>query len=165
MELHFSVLLFMLAALLVGRSLSDLRQALARSAQIQQQLALANLAFEASPLGVIIADARQPTLPMIYCNPAFEQVTGYSREEILGKNWGFLLGADQQQQALSRLRKAVREGTGCDVVLRNYRKNGEPFWSELTLAPMRDDRGISHYVAIQSDVTAREQLAAQVLAT
>lgn len=162
LELHFSVLLFMLAALLVGRSLSDLRQALARSAQIQQQLALANLAFEASPLGVIIADARQPTLPMIYCNPAFEQVTGYSREEIQGKNWGFLLGADQQQQALSRLRKAVREGTGCDVVVRSYRKNGEPFWSELTLAPMRDELGISHYVAIQSDVTAREQLASQV---
>ena len=162
LELHFGVLLFMLASLLVGRSLSDLRQALASSAQTQQQLALANLAFEASPLGVIIADARQPTLPMIYCNPAFEQVTGYSREEILGKNWGFLLGADQQQQALSRLRKAVREGTSCDVVLRNYRKNGEQFWSELTLAPMRDEQGISHYVAIQSDVTAREQLAVQV---
>src|SRR3989338_6327220 len=56
LELHFSVLLFMLATLLVGRSLSDLRQALARSAQIQQQLALANLALEASPLWVIIAD-------------------------------------------------------------------------------------------------------------
>ncbi|WP_339523600.1 bifunctional diguanylate cyclase/phosphodiesterase [Pseudomonas sp. EA_35y_Pfl2_R111] len=162
LELHFSVLLFMLATLLVGRSLSDLRQALARSAQMQQQLALANLALEASPLGVIIADARQPTLPLIYCNPAFEQITGYSREETLGNNWNFLLRDDQQQQGLSRLQQAVREGMGCDVVLRNYRKDGQPFWNEFTLAPMRDDQGISHFVALQSDVTAREQLATQV---
>jgi diguanylate cyclase (GGDEF)-like protein/PAS domain S-box-containing protein len=161
-ELHFSVLLFMLATLFVGRSLSDLRQALARSAQMQQQLALANLALEASPLGVIIADARQPALPLIYCNPAFAQITGYSREETLGKSWNFLLGDDQHQPGLNRLQQAVREGMGCDVVLRNYRKNGQQFWNEFTLAPMRDDQGISHFVALQSDVTAREQLATQV---
>ncbi|MBP8202798.1 MAG: PAS domain S-box protein, partial [Pseudomonas sp.] len=162
LELHFSVLLFMLATLLVGRSLSDLRQALVRSAQMQQQLALANLALEASPLGVIIADARHPELPLIYCNPAFEQISGYSREEILGNSWNFLLRDDQQQQGLSRLQQAVRDGTGCDVVLRNYRKNDQQFWNEITLAPMHDDHGISHYVALQNDVTAREQLATQV---
>lgn len=162
LELHFSVLLFMLATLLVGRSLSDLRQALTRSAQMQQQLALANLALEASPLGVIIADARQPALPLIYSNPAFEQITGYSRAETLGNNWSFLLRDDQQQQGLSRLQQAVREGVACDVVLRSYRKDGQQFWNELTLAPMRDEQGISHFVALQSDVTAREQLASQV---
>ncbi len=162
LELHFSVLLFMLAALLVGRSLSDLRQALARSAQMQQQLALANLALEASPLGVIIADARQPSLPLIYCNPAFEQITGYSRAETLGNNWNFLLRDDHQQQGVSRLQQAVRDGVACDLVLRSYRKDGQQFWNELTLAPMRDEQGISHYVALQSDVTAREQLASQV---
>ncbi|WP_341304010.1 EAL domain-containing protein [Pseudomonas sp. TMP25] len=162
LEMHVSVLLFMLATLLVGRSLSDLRQALVRSAQMQQQLALANLALEASPLGVVIADARHPELPLIYCNPAFEQISGYSREETLGNSWNFLLRDDQQQQGLSRLQQAVRDGTGCDVVLRNYRKNDQQFWNEITLAPMHDDHGISHYVALQNDVTAREQLATQV---
>lgn len=162
LELHFSVLLFMLATLLVGRSLSDLRESLARSARMQQQLALANLALEASPLGVIIADAREPGLPLIYCNPAFEHITGYSREEVLGNNWNFLLRDDHQQQAVSRLQQAVRDGVGCDVVLRNYRRNGQQFWNEFTLAPMRDELGVSHFVALQSDVTAREQLATQV---
>lgn len=162
LELHISVLLFMLATLLVGRSLSDLRQALARSAQMQQQLALANLALEASPLGVIIADARQPELPLIYCNPAFTQITGYSRDETLGNSWHFLLRDDQQQQGFNRLQQAVREGVGCDVVLRNYRKNGQLFCNEITLSPMRDEQGISHFVALQSDVTAREHLATQV---
>lgn len=162
MELHVSVLLFMLATLLVGRSLSDLRQALARSAQMQQQLALANLALEASPLGVVIADARQPGLPLIYGNPAFASISGYSREETLGNSWNFLLRDDQQQVGLNRLQQAMREGVGCDVVLRNYRKNGQQFWNQIILAPMRDEQGISHFVALQTDVTAREQLAAQV---
>ncbi|MEX6502855.1 bifunctional diguanylate cyclase/phosphodiesterase [Pseudomonas zhanjiangensis] len=164
LELHLSVLLFMLASLLVGRSLSDLRLALGRGAQTQQQLALANLALEASPLGVTIVDARQAELPLIYCNPAFERITGYSREQILGSDCRFLLGDDRQQQQLARLQQALREGTGCQVVLRNYRQDGQLFWNELTLAPMHDAEGLSHFVALQHDVTAREQLAAQVAA-
>ncbi|WP_372865908.1 EAL domain-containing protein [Pseudomonas sp.] len=162
LELHLSVLLFMIASLMVGRTLSDLRLALGRSAQVQQQLALANLALEASPLGVTIADARQADLPLIYCNPAFVQITGFSREESLGSNCRFLLGDDRQQQQLARLKQALREGTACQVVLRNYRKDGQLFWNELTLAPMHDAEGLSHFVALQHDVTAREQLAAQV---
>lgn len=162
LELRISALLFMLAALLVGRSLSDLRLALARSAQIQQQLALANLALEASPLGVTIADARQPDLPLIYCNPSFQRLTGYSRDESLGNNCRFLLGGDRNQHELGRLRQAIRQGVGCHVVLRNYRKDGRLFWNELILAPMHDTQGLSHFIALQHDVTAREQLAEQV---
>ncbi len=162
LELHFGVLLFMLASLMVGRALSDLRQSLARSAQVQQQLALANLALEASSLGVIIADARQAELPLIYCNPSFERITGYSRKESLGRNWSFLLGGDHRQQGLARLQHAVQEGQACDVVLRNYRKDGEQFWNEFILAPMRDDQGISHFVALLHDVSAREHMAQQV---
>ncbi|HEX5843639.1 MAG TPA: EAL domain-containing protein [Pseudomonas sp.] len=162
LELHLGVLLFMLAALLVGRSLSDLRQTLAQRAQIQQQLALSNLALEASPLGVLIADARQADLPLIYCNPAFERITGYSREESLGRSWNFLFGVDHQQQAFNRLQQAVHEGRPCDLVLRNYRKDGQQFWNEFILAPMRDEQGISHFVALQHDVSAREQMAGQV---
>ena len=164
LELHLSVLLFMLATLLVGRSLSDLRLALGRSAQMQQQLALANLALEASPLGVTIADARQADLPLIYSNPAFERITGYSREESLGRNCRFLLREDRQQQELARLQQAQRRGSACQVVLRNYRKDGQLFWNELILAPMHDAQGLSHFVALQHDVSARERLAAQVAA-
>lgn len=164
LELHVSVLLFMVAALLVGRSLSDLRLALGRSAQIQQQLALANLALEASPLGVTIADARQADLPLIYCNPSFERITGFSREESLGSNCRFLLRNDRQQHELSRLRQAIRQGIGCQVVLRNYRKDGRLFWNELILAPMHDEQGLSHFIALQNDVSARELLATEVAA-
>ncbi|MGE8361746.1 sensor domain-containing protein [Pseudomonas sp.] len=162
LELHLTVLLFMVATLLVGRSLSDLRLALARSAQIQKQLALANLALEASPLGVTIADARQPDVPLIYCNPSFERITGYTRSEILGRNCRFLQGTDREQLGLRSVRQAIRHGTACHAVVRNYRKDGRLFWNELILAPMHDEQGVSHFIALQHDVSAREQLSTQV---
>lgn len=109
-QLDFTVVLLMLATLLVGRALGDLRQALARSAQMQQQLARANLAMEASPLGMTIAGARQADLPLVYCNAAFSQITGYSAEEALGRNCRFLLGDERTQPALQALRNAQRDG-------------------------------------------------------
>jgi diguanylate cyclase (GGDEF)-like protein/PAS domain S-box-containing protein len=161
-ELHLSVLLLMVATLLIGRSLSDLRLALSRSAQMQQQLALANLALEASPLGISIADARQDDLPLIYCNPMFERITGYARSEVLGRNCRFLQGEERQQGGLHQLRAALARGDAAQVVVRNYRKNGTPFWNEITLSPLRDDQGISHYIALQNDVTSRERQAAEI---
>ncbi|MCU1718542.1 EAL domain-containing protein [Pseudomonas sp. 5P_3.1_Bac2] len=164
LELYFSVLLFILASLLVGRSLSDMRQTLARSKQMQQQLALANQALEASPLGVTIADARQAQWPLIYCNPAFERITGYSRAELLGKSWDFLLSDDQGMESIIRLQQALEMGSRCEVVLRKQRKNGEHFSSHFTLAPLYDAQGVSHFFTLQSDVTVKEQLAEQVRA-
>ncbi len=161
-SLHLSVLLMMIAMLLVGRSLSDMRRALARSARMQQQLALANLALEASPLGVSIADARAEGLPLIYCNPAFQRISGYSRAETLGQPSDFLLGRDQGQHELPRMQHARNRGETCQVVLRNYRKDGRPFWNEVTVAPMRDERGISHFLSLQHDVTSRERLAQEL---
>ncbi|MGQ7960519.1 EAL domain-containing protein [Pseudomonas sp. SP16.1] len=160
--LQLTVLLLMSAALLIGRVLGDLRHALARSTQMQQQLALANLAMEASPLGVTIADARQPDLPLIYSNPAFAQISGYRADEVIGRNCRFLIGDDRDQRELQPLRAALHEGRSVRAVLRNYRKDGSLFWNEVVLAPMRDERGISHFVGLQQDVTVREELAAKV---
>ncbi|WP_051059502.1 EAL domain-containing protein [Zestomonas thermotolerans] len=156
-ELHLSLLLLVFAALLVGRSLSDLHLALERRAEMQRQLALTQRAIDASPMGVCIADARQPDLPLIYCNPAFERMTGYSRDEVIGRNGRFLQGVDRHQSELHGLRAALARGEPCQAVLRNYRKDGSLFWNEITLAPMRDAQGISHFVGLLHDVSAREQ--------
>ncbi|OEC36790.1 PAS domain S-box-containing protein/diguanylate cyclase (GGDEF) domain-containing protein [Pseudomonas cuatrocienegasensis] len=162
LEMHLSVLLFMLASLLIGRSLSDLRQALQHSAQVQQQLTLAHLALDASPLGVSIADARTSGLPVIYSNPALARITGYGREESLGSDSLTRLQDERPESELPRLQQAIHRGEPCQVVLRNQRKDGRAFWNELILAPLHDGEGVSHFVALQNDVTAREELAEQV---
>ncbi|WJN59283.1 EAL domain-containing protein [Pseudomonas sp. SO81] len=163
LEMHFSVLLMMLAALLVGRALGDLRNTLRRSAAMQKELALANLALQSCPLGVSISDLRQPGVPFIYCNPALERISGYSREEIIGTSSRLLIDQDESQSGLLRVRHAIRHGVAHQEVLRNYRKNGQQFWNEITVAPLLDENGeVSHLVALNNDVSERERLAAEL---
>ena len=162
LELHFSILLFTLAALLVGRSLTDLRQSLVRSAAMQQRLALANLALEASPLGVLIANARHEQLPVIYCNPSYERLSGIVSQTLLGTSLRQLLYDRRNGQQGRELEAALRRGLSTHAVLQLQRQNGEPYWSEVMLAPMRDELGLSHFIVMQQDVSARQQLASEV---
>jgi PAS domain S-box-containing protein len=113
--------------------------------------------LDGSLSGIIITDFLQPDNPIIYCNKAFEQLTGYSREEILGKNCRFLQGDDRNQKGRYALKKAVLSGQECHVELVNYRKDGTLFWNELFIAPIRDGSGaITHYIGIQNNITERK---------
>jgi diguanylate cyclase (GGDEF)-like protein/PAS domain S-box-containing protein len=113
-------------------------------------------AVESARNGVLITDPNQPDNPIVYANPAFERISGYSAEEVLGRNCRFLQRHDRDQPALEEVRMAIRDGRECRVVVRNYRKNGALFWQELSISPVRDDRGrITHFVGIQDDVTER----------
>ncbi|MFN3920149.1 MAG: PAS domain S-box protein [Methylohalobius sp.] len=122
--------------------------------RFEDALRLRDRAIEASSVGIIITDALKPGNPIIYANPAFLQITGYSREEIMGKNPRILQGPDTEPEAVEEIRKAIREGRDCHLTLRNYRKDGTPFWNELLISPVRDENGIlTHFVGIQTDVT------------
>jgi diguanylate cyclase (GGDEF)-like protein/PAS domain S-box-containing protein len=113
-------------------------------------------ALEASGDGFVITDAREPDNPIIYVNPAFERMTGYPPDEVLGRNCRFLQGDDTRQEALEELRAALREGRACRVTLRNYRKDGRLFWNELGISPVRDESGeLTHFIGVQKDVTRR----------
>ncbi|MEL7331562.1 MAG: PAS domain S-box protein, partial [Cyanobacteria bacterium J06560_2] len=103
---------------------------------------------------LVICDAQQPDLPIVYVSPSFENLTGYEAEEVLGKNCRFLQGDEQQQLGIQEVRKAIAAGTGCKVLLHNYRKTGQPFWNELTLSPIANESGvITHYVGTQVDIS------------
>jgi len=122
-------------------------------------------ALAAAGEGITIADARLPDMPLIYVNPAFEQVTGYSREEAIGYNCRFLQGAGTDPKAAETIRSAISEQRGCVVEILNYRKDGTPFWNRLTIRPVYDSSGLlTHFIGVQSDVTERrvaeEKLAA-----
>jgi PAS domain S-box-containing protein len=113
----------------------------------------------ASSTGIVITDPSLPDNPIVYVNPAFERVTGYSMEEAVGRNCRFLQAEDRDQPALDELRAAIREGRGCRVVLRNYRKNGSLFWNELYVSPVHDEEGrLAIFVGVQNDVTQRRRI-------
>jgi PAS domain S-box-containing protein len=110
----------------------------------------------ASTNSIVITDPNLSDDPLVYVNPAFEETTGYAVEEAVGRNCRFLQGEDRDQPAVEELRRAVREGRHCTVVLRNYRKDGSLFWNELSIYPMRDEKGrVTNFVGVQNDITER----------
>lgn len=134
----------------VATNITELKQA-------EKSLKLREKAIEASAYGITIADMQLPDQPLIYVNPGFEAMSGYSAEEIVGHNCRFLQGDDRDQDARHELRAALVEGRATTVTLRNYRKDGTLFWNELHISPIHDDHGtLTHYVGLQTDVTARK---------
>lgn len=120
----------------------------------QAQLQLLQRSVDVSVNGVVIADAQQPGYPLVYVNDRFEQMTGYSRAEILGQNCQFLQGRDTNQASVQRIRDALHLQQELRIEILNYRKNGEPFWNELKISPVGDQHGvITHFIGIQNDVT------------
>lgn len=119
-------------------------------------LSLLERAIAASSNSILIADASKPDIPIIYCNPAFEKLTGYSSEEVIGRNCRFLQGPDTDRAELDKLRSSLRSGTEIKVVLKNYRKDQTPFWNELTVSPILDNQGkLTHFIGVQNDISKR----------
>jgi RNA polymerase sigma factor (sigma-70 family) len=120
----------------------------------EEELKLRNRAIEASSVGIIITDARQTDNPIIYANPAFAHITGYTQEELIGRNPRFLQGPGTNPEAVAALRQALRGGGDCHLTLKNYRKDGTPFWNELFISPVWDNEGhLTHFIGTQTDVT------------
>lgn len=124
----------------------------------QSALQLYRRAMDASQCGIVIADMQQRDRPLIYCNPAFETITGYSRAEILGHNCRFLQGSGTDPAAVEQIRQAIAQQTECVVILRNYRKDGTPFWNRLDLSPVHDETGtLTHYIGVQTDISVEQE--------
>ena len=102
-----------------------------------QQLRLLERSLASSTNGVVIVDALKPALPMVYVNTAFERITGYSSEEALGSNCRFLQGSDSDPETVARLREGIKHEIETHVVIRNYRRDGTPFWNDLYISPVR----------------------------
>lgn len=132
-------------------------QTLTRS---ESDLRLYKRSIESSVLALSIADAQKPDFPLIYVNPRFCALTGYSPEEVLGHNCRFLQGTDRDQEGRTGFRRALENGEPFETVLRNYRKDGTPFMNRITVFPVHNKEGtVTHVVGIQNDIT--ETLALQ----
>ncbi len=115
--------------------------------------------FHSVTNGISVANATLPDMPLTYVNPAFEVMTGYALEDVVGLNCRFLQRGETDQPGLVLIREAIRDGRDVVATIRNYRRDGTPFWNELTLSPIRDREGVvTQIVGIQADVTARVEI-------
>lgn len=109
---------------------------------------------QSSPVAAIITDPRLPDNPIIACNDAFLRLTGYERDEIIGRNCRFLAGPGTEPDAVEQLREGIRHCRPVMVELLNYRKDGTPFRNAVMVAPTFDDTGkLEYFIGSQVDVT------------
>lgn len=110
--------------------------------------------------GIIIADAQRQDFPLVYVNRGFENLTGYTATEVIGKSFHFLQGKDDDQPEAAAIHDAIARNESCVVTLRNFRKDGSMFWSEASISPVHYAEAApahspAYFIAIQKDVTAR----------
>jgi PAS domain S-box-containing protein len=117
-------------------------------------------AVRATRMPMIITNPRLPDNPVVFANDSFCRLSGYPRDEILGRNCRFLQGPESDPEAVKKIHDAVAETRSLEIDIRNHRKNGEPFWNRLLMAPVFDDEGkLAYFFASQVDVTIeRERL-------
>lgn len=151
-------------AVIVFRDKLVERKILEQETKIQQKkLEISNRALQASTSGIVVTDPNIEDNPIVYVNKAFLSLTGYSAKEVMGKNCRFLQKTDTDQPEISYIRHCILSEISCDVVLRNYRKDGTAFWNHLRIDPVLDNDGyLTHFIGIQTDVTElrKAQLAA-----
>ncbi|KII33284.1 PAS domain-containing protein [Pseudomonas fluorescens] len=128
---------------------------------------LLQMVINASNDGIVVAEKEgEQNDILIYVNPAFERLTGYTSEEILYQDCRFLQSGDRDQESLKLIRETLDNGGSCREILRNYRKDGTPFWNELSLSTVKNaDDGQTYFVGVQKDVTVQvkaQQLVAQL---
>ena len=129
-------------------AISDITELLQAQRQIDSESSRRQ--WQALNAGVVISDARQPDMPIIYVNPMFEEMSGYAAAEVLGRNCRFLQGNEPHQPGLAAIRTAISTQSNGYAKLRNFRKDGSVFVNELFISPVRDANGVvTHFVGIQ----------------
>ncbi len=115
---------------------------------------LLQLVVDASNDGIVVAEQEGDDNILIYANAAFERLTGYSAEDILYQDCRFLQNGDRDQPGLHAIHEAVRNNQPCRQIIRNYRKDGSPFWNELSITPVFSDSDqLTYFIGIQKDVS------------
>lgn len=135
--------------------------------QSGETAAIANLNFaqaiNSAVDGILLSDPNQEDNPIIYVNPAFSRITGYSATEVLGHNCRFLQGADTDPETIAQISEAIAQRREIQTTVLNYRKDGQPFWNQLRISPVCSKSGeLLYFVGLQTDITEREQTEEQI---
>ena len=110
--------------------------------------------LDSSVNGITLADPDLEDMPLVYANKAFENMTGYTMEEVVGKNCRFMQGEDREQKERYMMQEAFKNNQPIEITFRNYRKNGELFFNHLEMSPLFDSSGkLLYYLGVQLDIT------------
>jgi PAS domain S-box-containing protein len=139
----------------IVRDVSDRRER-------QRELRLKGRAIEDAPVGITIADADPAgdvqENGLVYANERFEELTGYDWETIHGRNCRFLQGERTNQESVDELGTHIAAKEPVRTELLNYRRDGTPFWNEVSISPVENEAGeVTHFVGFQKDVTKRKR--------
>jgi PAS domain S-box-containing protein len=127
-------------------------------------LSIAEQALEHSVNGLSIADLSAPDAPLVYVSTVFESLTGYSDSELRGGNCRLLQRGDTDQPGIAVLRDAVKARTRATAIVRNYRKDGSPFWNEVTIFPVKVNGRPTRWMGgVQHDVTTLHAAQAEIV--
>ncbi|SNR40033.1 PAS domain S-box protein [Halorubrum vacuolatum] len=124
----------------------------------ERQLEILRTAIDKAHAPLTLSDPTEEDNPLVYVNEAFTEATGYTESEALGRNCRFMQGEDTDPETVAQLREAIDDEEPITVEIRNYRKDGTPFWNELTVVPVYDGAGdLIRYLGTQRDVTERRK--------
>ncbi|GGC49189.1 PAS domain S-box protein [Haloferax sulfurifontis] len=128
-----------------------------RGETLETRLSVRERAMDEAPVGIVLTDPHAADNPIVYANEQFAELTGYGRDEALGRNCRFLQGERTDEAAVAELRSAVEERRPVTTELLNYRKDGTEFWNRVRVAPIFDDDGaVEFFVGFQDDITPRK---------
>jgi len=112
----------------------------------------------ATSSSVLITDATVPRHPIVAVNPAFRLLTGYADDDVIGQSTQLLHGPHTDRSAIEKISLAQQDGRPCRATVRHYRKNGTPFWNDVTISPVKNRAGdVIQYIWVMSDATQRQQ--------
>lgn len=135
------------------------RPAAASAQGMADRKELASFAFERTRMPIVVTDARQPDLPIVLANESFLNLTGYSADEVIGRNCRFLQGEATSRTTVAEIRAAIAQHRDATIEILNYKKDGTPFWNQLHISALRDDKGmVAYYFASQIDVTEHRRI-------
>lgn len=118
-------------------------------------------ALQTAQQNFVVTDPSLPDNPIVYATQGFLNLTGYTLDQVLGRNCRFLQGPETDPKAVEKIRNAIEEGSDMSVCLLNYRVDGTTFWNQFFIAALRDAGGnITNYVGVQCKVS--DQYAASV---
>jgi len=126
--------------------------------RVRERQRIMERSLEASENAIIITDARLPGYPVIYVNPAFSRMTGFSSEEIRNQTLDVMIGHDTAPEDIEAIKSAVSAEKSAGMTIRSYRKDGTPFWNQLFVSPVRDERDlVTHFIGVMNDISEKRE--------